>query len=67
MLSATPSIASHPIRTLFDHGIEVTVNTDDLMIFGQSVSQEYMNLFKAKVFSADELDDIRIASLRALP
>ena len=52
--------------TLFDHGVEVTVNTDDLMIFGQSVSQEYMNLFKAKVFSADELDDIRIASLRAL-
>lgn len=66
MLGATASLASHPIRALFDHGVEVTVNTDDLMIFGQSVSQEYMNLFKAKVFSADELDDIRIASLRAL-
>ena len=66
MLGAITSLASHPIRALFDHGVEVTVNTDDLMIFGQSVSQEYMNLFKAKVFSADELDDIRVASLRTL-
>ena len=66
MLGATANLASHPIRALFDHGVEVTVNTDDLMIFGQSVSQEYMNLFKAKVFSADELEDIRIASLRTL-
>ena len=66
MLGAATNLASHPIRALFDHGVEVTVNTDDLMIFGQSVSQEYMNLFKAKVFSADELDSIRIASIRSL-
>ena len=66
MLGTTANFASHPIRALFDHGVEVTVNTDDLMIFGQSVSQEYMNLFKAKVFSADELDSIRVASIRSL-
>lgn len=63
MLGATPSLADHPIRALFDCGVEVTVNTDDLMIFGQSVSQEYMNLFRAGVFSADELESIRAASL----
>ncbi len=65
MLGATTSLKTHPIRVLFDHGVEVTVNTDDLMVFGQSVSQEYMNLFKAGVFSADELDRIRVASIRA--
>ena len=37
------------------------------MIFGQSVSQEYLNLFSAGVFSADELDGIRIASLNCDP
>ena len=65
MLGATTSLETHPIRVLFDHGVEVTVNTDDPMIFGQSVSQEYMNLFKAGVFSADALDDIRAASIGA--
>ena len=67
MLGAASSLASHPVRVLFDHGVEVTINTDDLMIFGQSVSQEYLNLFDAGVFSADELDGIRVASIDCDP
>ncbi len=63
MLGGIPDLASHPIRILFDHGVPVTINTDDLMIFGQSVSEEYRNLYQAGVFSADELDNIRLASL----
>lgn len=67
MLGAVDSLPSHPIRVLFDHGVEVTVNTDDPMIFGQSVSQEYLNLFEAGVFSAAELDGIRVASIAERP
>ena len=63
MLSAVPDLASHPIRILFDNGVPLTINTDDLIIFGQSVSEEYRNLYQAGVFSAQELDDIRRASL----
>ena len=63
MLDGVSDLASHPIRTLFDNGVSVTINTDDLMIFGQSVSEEYRNLYRAGVFSAQELDDIRRASL----
>ena len=66
MLDAVPDLASHPIRILFDNGVPVTINTDDLMIFGQSVSEEYRNLYRAGVFSAEELDDIRRASLEVL-
>ena len=65
MLGGVSDLASHPIRILFDNGISVTINTDDLMIFGQSVSEEYRNLYRAGVFSAEELDDIRHASLEA--
>ena len=65
MLGAVDSLSTHPIRALFDQGVEVTVNTDDPMIFGQSVSQEYLNLFEAGVFSAEELDGIRIASMQS--
>ena len=63
MLRAVPNLATHPIRILFDNGVPVTINTDDLIVFGQSVSEEYLNLFKAGVLSAEELDEIRVASL----
>ena len=63
MLGGVSDLASHPIRVLFDNGVPVTINTDDLMIFGQSVSEEYRNLYQAGVFSAQELEDIRRASL----
>ena len=63
MLDGVSELASHPIRILYDNGVPVTINTDDLMIFGQSVSEEYRNLYQADVFSAKELDDIRRASL----
>ena len=63
MLGGVSDLASHPIRILYDNGVPVTINTDDLMIFGQSVSEEYRNLYRARVLSAQELDDIRRASL----
>ncbi len=66
MLGAVPDLANHPIRLLFDNGVPVTVNTDDPMIFDQSVSDEYRSLYRAGVFSADELDDIRRATLEGV-
>ena len=66
MLDAVPELACHPIRLLYDNGVPVTINTDDPMIFDQSVSDEYRNLYRAGVFSADELDDIRRASLEGV-
>ena len=63
MLDAVSHLAAHPIRLLYDNGVPVTINTDDPMIFDQSVSDEYRNLYRAGVFSAPELDRIRRASL----
>ncbi len=64
-LGAVADYATHPIRSLYDHGVKVTVNTDDLMIFGQSVSDEYLNLHRSGVLTANELDAIRVASIEA--
>jgi adenosine deaminase len=64
-LHLVPSIKSHPVRILFDNGVVVTINTDDLILFDQSVSQEYMNLFRAGVFSADELEMVRMNGLES--
>ena len=66
MLDGVSDLASHPIRVLYDNGVPVTINTDDLMIFSQSVSEEYRNLYRAGVFSAEELNEIRHASLEVL-
>ena len=63
VLQRAPSYAAHPIRTLFDHGVKVTVNTDDVTLFNQGVSEEYLNLYQAGLFSAEELDEIREYSL----
>lgn len=63
MLDAVAELSTHPIRVLFDNGVPVTINTDDLMIFGQTVSDEYRNLYRAGVFSAEELESIRNYSI----
>jgi adenosine deaminase len=64
-LGRAESYARHPIRTLYDHGVRVTVNTDDLIAFGQGVSDEFLNLYRGGAFTADELDQIRKNSLAA--
>ena len=59
LLGRVKSLAEHPIRKLYDAGVKVTVNTDDVLVFGQSVSDEFLNLYRAGLFSAAELDEIR--------
>ncbi|QUH28524.1 amidohydrolase family protein [Vallitalea guaymasensis] len=63
MLGRVESIAKHPIRKLFDNGIKVTINSDDVLIFNSPVSEEYIKLFQGGVFTATELDIIRLNGL----
>ena len=58
-LGAVKNLETHPIRQLFDKGVKVCVNTDDLILFNATVSDELFNLYKNNVFSLDELDIIR--------
>ena len=66
MLKRSESYKKHQIRKLFEAGIEVTINTDDLCIFNASVSQEYINLYQAEVFSKNELECIRQQGLSCI-
>jgi len=59
LLGRVESLAEHPIRKLYDAGVKVTVNTDDLLVFGQSVSDEFLNLYQTGLFTVAELDEIR--------
>lgn len=48
-------IEDHPIRKFFDLGLIVTVNTDDPTIFGVDLIDEYLTLYKRKIFSFEEI------------
>lgn len=67
MLGRVESMAAHPIRKLFDAGVIVTVNTDDALVFGIGVIDEYLALYRAGVFTSAELDQIRLNGLTDQP
>jgi adenosine deaminase len=63
-LGRVERIEDHPIRRLFDAGVRVTINTDDPLVFGSDLSEEYLTLFQAGVMTSAELDEVRQEGLR---
>lgn len=65
-LGRVSSLQIHPIKELYRSGVDVTINSDDILIFDSDISSEYLRLYKANNLTAKELDDIRINGLRVL-
>lgn len=63
LLGVAESYGTHPIRKLYDYGVPVTVNTDDMLIFNQSISEEYMNLYASGLMTPQELNRVRLTGL----
>ena len=55
---ATPSLANHPIRTYYDRGLVVTVSTDNRLMSGVTLTDEFDALHRALGFEWDELVDV---------
>ncbi len=64
VLGRVAAMTDHPIKTLYRNGIDVTVNSDDVLIFDSDVSKEYLRLYQSGCLSAEELDEIRKNGLR---
>ena len=64
MLGYANDFENHPIKALVENGVEVTINTDDLLIFNSSIENEYLKLYKAETLSANQLEEIRLRGLR---
>lgn len=62
--SAVSTIQEHPVGKLYRHGIPVTIGSDDCLLFGNSLAEEYLTLFQHEILSADELDHLRLAALK---
>lgn len=65
-LGRISSICDHQIKELYRAGVDITINSDDILIFNSDVSKEYLRLYKNKVLSSEELDSIRTNGLKKL-
>lgn len=59
LLGRVENMKVHPIGELYRSGVNVTINSDDILIFDSDVSKEYLSLYNSKVLKAEELDEIR--------
>jgi len=51
ILGAVPSLAAHPIKKMLDAGVPVSVGTDDLLFFDNTVAQQIYNLVAEKIIT----------------
>lgn len=58
-----PSISDYPLRTLLDHGVKVTLATDDVLLFGDGISEQAERLVRKGLISQTELVQIFTDSL----
>ena len=64
LLGRVSNMANHPIAQLYRRGVDVTINSDDVLIFDSDVSKEYLRLYQSGCLTKEELDDIRQKALR---
>lgn len=64
LLGRVRDLKTHPIAKLYRSGIDVTINSDDVLIFDSDVSKEYLRLYQSGCLRAEELDDIRKNGLK---
>ena len=57
-VEGVPNMAAHPIRQLFDAGVRCTINSDDPLMFGNTLSEEYYALATDLNFTHEELAKI---------
>jgi adenosine deaminase/aminodeoxyfutalosine deaminase len=62
---ACPSITEHPLRTYFDRGLMVTLNSDDPAMFASDVENEYRNGARFFELTREHLRELAANSFEA--
>ncbi|MEX1092262.1 MAG: adenosine deaminase, partial [Acidimicrobiia bacterium] len=62
-LKVVDDLSEHPIRTMLDLGLQVSVNSDDPAYFGGYVGDNYMQLVEALDLGIEELADLARMSI----
>ena len=66
LLGRVKDLRTHPIAEFYRSGIDVTINSDDVLIFDSDVSKEYLRLYQCGCLEAEELDEIRKNGLKSV-
>jgi len=64
ILNVYNKIEDYPVKKLLDHGVAITISSDDPTVFDKSVSDEYLNLYQFGLLTREELNSIRIDALK---
>ena len=64
LLGRVADMSNHPIARLYRKGVDVTINSDDVLIFASDVLKEYLRLYQSGCLMVGELEDIRVKGLR---
>jgi adenosine deaminase len=62
---AVRRMEDHPIRLFYDLGLRVTVNTDNRLVTGTSVSREYLHLHESLGFTLEEIKELIIMGFKS--
>ena len=62
---AVPAHDVHPLRDYFDRGMSVTLSTDNRLISGTTLTDEYLHAARALGFTLHELGEIALESFAA--
>jgi adenosine deaminase len=62
---AIPSFERHPIKRLFDHGILITINSDDPAMFDTDLNREYTLLIEKFNFTIDDIKKLIFNGIEA--
>lgn len=60
---AVESYAQHPVRSYFERGIPISINTDDPKMFGNSLAEEYQLLTEQHGFSHAEIQQLILSAI----
>lgn len=63
--AAISNIKDHPLRTFFDHGVNVCLNTDDPAVSNIDILNEYRVAQETLGFNAQELEKIQLNGVKA--
>ena len=64
-IGLTPDFQSHPIKTLLEQGVAVTLNTDNRLLTGINVSDEYVRCYELLQMDQEQLKQIALHGFQA--
>ena len=62
-LGSIKELSTHPIFEMYNKGMKVSISTDDVLLFGNDINDEYLLLYNLKKLSPEQINNIRKFSL----